>query len=296
MRKINAYEAPSWAQKQRFGGDVAAKAIIMLLAAYSDEWATCYPGVDRIAEETELSRSTVLRKLKILAACGLIDVEHRANERGHRTSNRYTLELDVVVTPAKYEKAKEWVSAEHPATTTVLGVNVTPGSPPPPKSHNEREAQVSSGDTGTPRRTPRNPYSPQPKQASIPIEEPPAGAEALLEPCAGDSASEAEIGPEIAFEDFWKVYPRTAGTSKAQARTAFVKAVRSGTPAQVIIDALHMANIRWTLDRTETRFIPHASTWLNQCRWETIEVSPEATDDNPWAGVPQASAIYGQTS
>ena len=53
MRRYTAYEAQVWARRQRLGGDVAAKIILMILADYADEWGTCYPGVDRIAEEAE---------------------------------------------------------------------------------------------------------------------------------------------------------------------------------------------------------------------------------------------------
>ena len=153
MQRYTAYQAQVWARQQRLGGDTAAKIILMILSDYADEWGTCYPGIDRIAEEGELSRSTVLRKLKTAAEIGLVRIERRANDRGHRTSNRYILEIGVTVTAEQWKAADDAVKArgrtpqENPQE--IQGVNVTLGSPPPPKSHPERGAYVSSDDTGT---------------------------------------------------------------------------------------------------------------------------------------------------
>ena len=37
MRRYTAYEAQVWARRQRLGGDVAAKIILMILADYANE-------------------------------------------------------------------------------------------------------------------------------------------------------------------------------------------------------------------------------------------------------------------
>ena len=111
MQRYTAYEAQVWARRQRLGGDTAGKIILMILSDYADEWGTCYPGVDRIAEEGELSKSTVLRKLKALAHAGLITVERRANQRGHRTSNRYILEIGVTISANQWRESWNAVMA-----------------------------------------------------------------------------------------------------------------------------------------------------------------------------------------
>lgn len=278
MRRITPYEAQVWAHRQRFGGDVAAKIILMLLADYADEWATCFPGVDRIAEETELSRSTVLRKLKVLAACGLIGVEKRANERGHRTSNRYTLEVDVMVTAQEWADAKATVAAEDPRTTTVLGVNVTPGSPPPPKCHAEREAQVSSGDTGTTSRTPSSTPLPPTEPTETIVPGASAAAPALFEASGSSAPSAPVIDPEIAFTRFWAVYPRRVG--RGAARRAWTGALKKATVDEIMAGVSAYAQ-RHALDRIETKYTPHPSSWLNGERWadEEQQATPMA---NPW--------------
>ena len=60
MQRITPFEASAWARRQRLG-DVGLKIILMLLADYSDEQGSCFPGIARIADETEQSKSTVLR-------------------------------------------------------------------------------------------------------------------------------------------------------------------------------------------------------------------------------------------
>lgn len=66
----------------------------------------------------------------------------------------------------------------------------------------------------------------------------------------------------MTFDTFWKSYPRKVG--KAEANKAFDKAVKKHG-AQKIIDAVRAWNqVRKDCD---PKFIPHASTWLNQERF-----------------------------
>lgn len=66
------------------------------------------------------------------------------------------------------------------------------------------------------------------------------------------------------FDAFWAEYPRKIG--KAAAAKAYAKAHRD-TPADTILAGLRNAVAVWAASRTEERFIPHASTWLNGGRW-----------------------------
>lgn len=285
--QITPFEASAWARKQRLG-DVGLKIILMLLADYSDEQGTCYPGVKRIAEETEQSRSTVLRKLRVLAEVGLVSVQRRNDAEGHRTSNRYVLDLSVAVTAADVELAKERISGRHEEPGTVLGVNVTLGSDEAPKSHAERGPKVSPSDTLTTRRTTSS-NTPYPQALDVAQDEQGPTSPVLRAVPGPAGPSTPSRTPQIAFEDFWKLYPRRTG--KGAARTAWAKATRKATP-EAIMAGVEQAQCRWTLDRTEPQFIPHPSTWLNGERWEDdhgVSVQP----DNPWAGIPHASD-YGQ--
>lgn len=77
-------------------------------------------------------------------------------------------------------------------------------------------------------------------------------------PSAADAAGES-------FQAFWSRYPRKVG--KQAAAKAFTKALRH-TDADTIVAGLAAAVAGWTACGTESRFIPHPSTWLNEGRWD----------------------------
>jgi len=66
------------------------------------------------------------------------------------------------------------------------------------------------------------------------------------------------------FESFWTEYPRKIG--KQGARKAYEKALKSADPPEILAGLRRSAN-RWNAEKTEEKFIPHCSTWLNQGRW-----------------------------
>lgn len=91
-----SHKAFTWAAEQRAGGP-GPKAVLLVLADRADENHSCYPGQDLIAYETEQSVRTVRRQLKDLEDRGLIIRERREDVRGHRTSDRYILPVNVTV-------------------------------------------------------------------------------------------------------------------------------------------------------------------------------------------------------
>lgn len=70
------------------------------------------------------------------------------------------------------------------------------------------------------------------------------------------------------FDNFWEVYPRKEG--KKPARASFHKAVSSESDYNIIMEGLR--NQREYLNNEHTRaeksYCQHASTWINQARWE----------------------------
>lgn len=80
------------------------------------------------------------------------------------------------------------------------------------------------------------------------------------------------------FEAFWKVYPRKVGKTAARRHyAAAFKRNRDLTP-EAILKALSVQTqqLQWTKDGGV--FIPHASTWLNQERWnDEIDLEKEKT-------------------
>ena len=66
----------------------------------------------------------------------------------------------------------------------------------------------------------------------------------------------------IYFEEFWSRYPRKTG--KGQARKAFDSAMKKATFDELMAGLDKFVS---SSQGTETRFIAHASTWLNGERW-----------------------------
>lgn len=65
------------------------------------------------------------------------------------------------------------------------------------------------------------------------------------------------------FEIFWKAYPRKE--SKAQARKSFAKVT---VPLETLLQALETQKQSDQWRRDGGQYIPYASTWLSQRRWE----------------------------
>lgn len=70
----------------------------------------------------------------------------------------------------------------------------------------------------------------------------------------------------IMFEEFWSAYPRKV--NKTLATTAFSKSLKTGVNYEIIIRGASDFAEHCRVSATETQFIPHPATWLNQCRWE----------------------------
>lgn len=78
------------------------------------------------------------------------------------------------------------------------------------------------------------------------------------------AASASDPGP--AFDEFWTRYPRKAG--KSEAAKSWVKAMKDGTDTALVLGAVKAHADYHLAVKTEQQFIPHASTWLNQKRYE----------------------------
>jgi hypothetical protein len=66
------------------------------------------------------------------------------------------------------------------------------------------------------------------------------------------------------FDEFWSLYPRKI--AKATARKAWAKL--SAEQHLMAAKAIQAHCDYWRAKETELEFIPHASSWLNQERWE----------------------------
>lgn len=85
-------EALTWAWKIDLSS--SQKIIVLALANYADQEASCYPGHDRLSQMTGMSSRSVGRNLRELEAMGVFSRERRARRNGSgRTSDRYYLNL-----------------------------------------------------------------------------------------------------------------------------------------------------------------------------------------------------------
>lgn len=82
------------------------------------------------------------------------------------------------------------------------------------------------------------------------------------------AAAELNLQIENEFEEFWKAYPRK-GCTKKTAKTSFIKARKKNKVTyETIMNGLYKYISYIEENNTEDNFIAHASTWLNQERWE----------------------------
>ena len=68
------------------------------------------------------------------------------------------------------------------------------------------------------------------------------------------------------FEKFWNIYPRKIGKPAALKSYIALK----WNDSQQIIDGTNIWCMYWKANKTEKRYIPHPSTFLNQRRFEDI--------------------------
>lgn len=66
------------------------------------------------------------------------------------------------------------------------------------------------------------------------------------------------------FDQFWKLYPRKVGKRAAQKSWQRLTAQEQSDVLEALPDHLKY----WKLKNTESEYIPHPATWLNQGRWE----------------------------
>lgn len=89
------------------------KLILLLLGAYADENAQCYPSHRHIAKKIGLKDTKgIQRTIKEFEELGLLRIEHRKTADGGYTSNKYTLLLPTgKSTPTRADEVRDKVSA-----------------------------------------------------------------------------------------------------------------------------------------------------------------------------------------
>lgn len=83
------------------------------------------------------------------------------------------------------------------------------------------------------------------------------------------------------FEEFWNAYPRDEG-SKKKAFLLWEKAIDQEIDKRELF--LRVCRFKQQNINTEKKYIPHATTWLYQKRWETVSIQKPQTTKNQIAG------------
>jgi hypothetical protein len=102
-------ERLNWAYRQPLRA--TRKTILAYLVRRANKDARCWPGQRTIAKDTGTSTRTVIRSLRMLRLCGLVNVvrqEKRAGGR-HGIQNTYVLNFNVDVT-AEAARQAEWIT------------------------------------------------------------------------------------------------------------------------------------------------------------------------------------------
>lgn len=81
------------------------------------------------------------------------------------------------------------------------------------------------------------------------------------------------------FETFWNLYPRKVGKKKVE--PLYKKIATSKEIEESIMSGLKSYKEKWRAEKTDIKYIPNPTTWLNQARWEDdIQISNEQFNKN----------------
>ena len=97
----------------------------------------------------------------------------------------------------------------------------------------------------------------------------------------------------MTFENFWQQYPRKIG--KLTAKRSWEKLSQENQ--QKALEAIVEHRKYWTTKATDWEFIPHASTWLNQERFEdelVIEKKENKPPKLPWYATDELTLAKGR--
>ena len=88
-----SFQAMAWAVGQKLPSK--DKFVLVMMANFADEDGKCWPSLNRLADDTSMSRSTVQLAIKGLEAAGMLRIEKRMQD-GVSLPNHYYLDLKKV--------------------------------------------------------------------------------------------------------------------------------------------------------------------------------------------------------
>ncbi len=244
-----SHKATNWAIQQR-GLDPAAKLVLWHLSdRHNSDTGRCDPSQDRLAYDAELSRSSINRKLRCLEEAGLIKRVQRLDPKTKKVrSTSYLLAMDNDFSAPHSDTRNDPANQAKPVSQSDTRPVCQKQAEPCVKSC---ESRVSNWDTNLVR-------------------------EPLREPVCG---AEPPISPQIAFEEFWRIYPRPRDAEASE--KAFLDAIAAGISAEEIVEsAKEYADENVGNGR---QYIAYSDNWLKDQRWseprrEAKRADPSAED------------------
>lgn len=154
-------QAITWALSVK-AGSPSAKALLLALANYADEFGVCWPGQARLANETDQSVDSVQRRLIDLEGLGLLSRSPRARRNnGRYGGDIYTLHLPSVSRRPSPQAAKsnqdEIASALQTKPQSAVRTGPQVAAPSTPQNQGDQAATVRSLDEPSIEPSPLNP-------------------------------------------------------------------------------------------------------------------------------------------
>jgi hypothetical protein len=220
--------------------DATETLLLIGLADHVNEDDEAWPSIETLASRARCSYVTARRRLAALEQRGVITRRRRRREGGNLSTYAYRL-----------------VRSEAPA------LNLSDGK----RSPRGAMASALPGERAEPDQgEPDQSEEPTTDQPSLPLG---------LARDGQNPADTSEWDRAVAdsFVTFWAVYPYRRG-ARAAAERAWRAALKLAPPS-VLLDGVR----RYAADpnlppEAEARFVPHASTWLSQRRWEDGPLPP----------------------
>lgn len=234
----------------------AAKIVLYWLADHhNSETGKCFPSLNTLADECEMTRPTVVRHLQDLEALGLIEKSQRTRENGSQTSSSYILTFNEI-------GCKDFKPPLLKNLTGPLLKNETPITLEDTNLGTEQEAASVDADlfSGT------------------------------FEQEAPKKSDGLALEIEEGFREFWyEIWPSSPRKKPiAKCRALYEKTCRGKHPAKksaIIPKVLNDAARRYISSVKDPQFIMGTHKWLNEPGWEPFLEGPDAVVRPDWSGL-----------
>jgi DNA-binding transcriptional ArsR family regulator len=224
--------------------------LIQLAERHNKDTGRCDPSLNKLADDCEMSRASVLRHLRMLEEGGLLTRVSQGRENGGRSSSQYDLHMgqrSQIETGGKGLKSEGQRSQiERPKVSQVRPPYIEPVLNP--KEPNARDRATGSDE--------------------------PALFSGMEEPQSQEDP--VESGFEAFWKEIWPSHFRKAG--KVDCRKLYRKACEGKHPkaeGALTPDQLNAAARRYIASVEDRQFLKAPKAWLNGALWEPWLDAPD---------------------